>query len=115
MGAVDDAIKDRVGQGGIADYLVPPADRNLAGDQQRSAIAAVVDDLEEVAPLLGVERLRAPIVDDQQTGAFKRGQQPRHAAFAARLGQIAEQTSGAFVEHREAFAAGLVAEGTSQP
>src|SRR6266851_1368872 len=103
MGAVDDAVEDRVGQGGIADHLMPPADRNLAGDQQRSAIAAVVDDLEQIASLLGVERLRAPIVDDQQAGAFERGQQPRQAAFAPRLGEVAEQTSGAFVEHREAF------------
>jgi len=32
MGAVDDAIKDRVGQGGIADYLVPFVDWDLAGE-----------------------------------------------------------------------------------
>jgi len=100
MSAVDDAVEDRVGQGGIADYLVPAADRHLAGDQQRTAIAAVVDDLEQIAPLLGVEWLRPPIVDDQQAGAFERGQQTRHAAFAARLGQVAEQASGAFVKHR---------------
>ncbi len=37
---MDDAIEDRGGQDGIADYLVPAVDRDLAGDQQRSAIAA---------------------------------------------------------------------------
>src|SRR5712692_5072333 len=52
MGAVDDAIEDGVGQGGICDNLVPSADRYLTGDQQRAAIAAVVDDLKEVAALL---------------------------------------------------------------
>ena len=41
--------------------------------------------------------------------------QARQAALAARLGQLAEQPAGALVEHREAFAAGLVAEGASQP
>jgi hypothetical protein len=57
MSAVDDAVKDRVGQGGIADHLVPAADRHLAGDQQRTAIAAVVDDLEQIAPLLALPRV----------------------------------------------------------
>ena len=87
MGAMDDAVEDRVGQGGIGDHLVPSTDRDLAGDQQRSAVVAVVDDLEQIAALLGIERFRPPIVDDQQAGAFERGQQPRQAAFAARLGR----------------------------
>ena len=39
-----------------------------AGDQQRSAITAIVDDLKEVSALLGVERLRALIIDDHSNG-----------------------------------------------
>src|SRR5690242_19730984 len=46
---VDDAIEDGVAERRIADDLVPAIDRDLAGDQQRAAIVAVVDDLEEVA------------------------------------------------------------------
>jgi hypothetical protein len=33
--------------------------------QQRAAVVAVVDDLEQIAALLGIERLRPPVVDDQ--------------------------------------------------
>src|SRR6185369_10804487 len=73
------------------------------------------DDLEQIAALLGIERLWPPIVDDQQPDAFERGQEARQSALAARLGQVAEQPAGALVEHREAVAAGLVAEGASQP
>jgi hypothetical protein len=72
---------------------MPAVDRHLAGNQQRTAIVAIVDDLEQVATLLGVERLRSPVVDDQQTDAFERGQQAGQAALAARLGQIAEQVA----------------------
>ena len=81
MGAVNDAVEDRVAEGGIADDLVPAADRNLAGDQQRAPLVAIVDDLEQIAALLGVERLRPPVVDDQQAGAFER----RSSAAAAGL------------------------------
>src|SRR6266851_8391960 len=113
--AVDDAIEDRVGQGGIADHLMPAVDRHLAGDEQRAALVAVVDDLEQIATLLGIEPLGSPIVDDQQPNAFERSQHSRQAAFAARLGQVAEQTTGALIDHREAFAAGLVTESARQP
>ncbi len=83
--------------------------------KQRAAIVAAVDDLEQIAALLGVERLRSPIVDDQQSDAFERGQQTRQAALAARLAQVAEQAAGALVEHRETVATGLVTEGTGEP
>lgn len=115
MGAVNDAVEDRVAQRGIGDHLVPFTDGDLAGDQQRAAVVSVVDDLEQIAALLGIERLWPPIVDDQQPDPFERGQEPRQAALAARLGEVAEQAAGALVEHREALAAGLVSEGASQP
>ena len=54
--AMDDAVEDGVGEGGIADHLVPAIDRDLAGDQQRAPVVAVIDDLEQIAALLGVER-----------------------------------------------------------
>ena len=83
MRAMDDAVEDGVSQGWVADHLMPAVDRDLTGDQQRAAVVAVVDDLEQIATLLGVERFRPPIpgsspgTDDQQTGAFERGQHPR--------------------------------------
>jgi hypothetical protein len=115
VSAMENAVEDRVGKGGIADDLMPAANRNLAGDQQRAAIVAVVDDLEQIAALLGIERLRPPVVDDQEPDTFDRGQEPRQAALATGLGEVAEQAASPLVEHREALAACLVAEGASQP
>src|SRR5260370_16025919 len=94
---------------------MPPINRDLTGDQQRAPVVTVVDDLEQVAALIGVERFRSPIVDDQQPDAFERGHQPRQPALAARLGEIGEQARCTLVEYREALAAGLVAESASQP
>jgi len=53
VSAVDDAIEDRVGEGRIADHLMPAIDRDLTGDQQRAPVVPVVDDLEQVAALIG--------------------------------------------------------------
>jgi hypothetical protein len=66
MRVVHEAIEDGVGQGRLADHVVPAADRDLAGDQGRGAAAAVLDDLEEIAALLGGHGLRPPVVEDQQ-------------------------------------------------
>src|SRR3984957_13626451 len=38
MGAMDDAVENGVGQGGIANDFMPAIDRDLAGDQQRSSV-----------------------------------------------------------------------------
>ena len=83
MGAMDDAVENGVGQRWIANHFMPAIDRDLAGNQQGPPVVTIVDDLEQIAALLGVERFRPPIVNDQQAGAFERGHQPRQPAFAA--------------------------------
>jgi hypothetical protein len=55
MGVVDETVEDGVGDGGIDD-LMPVLDRYLAGDDGRSALVAIVDDLEEVATSLAGQR-----------------------------------------------------------
>jgi hypothetical protein len=69
VGVVDEAIEDGVGDGWIADYLVPVVDRQLTCHDGRAAAVAVVDDLQQIASLLGCERDKPPIVEDQQLGA----------------------------------------------
>ena len=51
MGAVDDAVQNRIADRRVAHQLVPALDGDLAGDQQRSLLVAVVDDLEQVTPV----------------------------------------------------------------
>jgi len=86
MGTVNDTIQNGVAQGHVADDIVPASHRDLAGDQQRALVVAVVDDLQQVAPLFGGQRLGPPVVDDQQPCAFSaasiRGSRPSPRAIA---------------------------------
>jgi len=115
MGVVNDAVQDRITEGGIGNDVVPLRYGDLACDQERSFVVAVIDDLEEIAPLLGGERLWSPIVDDEEIGTLQRGHETHQAAFAAGLGEIGEQARRALVEDGEAVAAGLVAERAGEP
>src|SRR5262245_61781643 len=62
MGIVDDAIEDGVGDGRLADDVVPAIDGDLAGDEGGAAAIALLDDLQQIAALVGGERLQAPVV-----------------------------------------------------
>ena len=46
MSVMDDAVEDGVGEGRFANQIVPPVDRDLAGDQRGAAAVAVLDDLQ---------------------------------------------------------------------
>ncbi len=74
---MDDAVEDGVGEGGLADHLVPTADGQLAGDQSGGGAMAVLDDLQHVAALIGIEPLRSPIVENQQSSAKSLGTRDR--------------------------------------
>lgn len=91
MGAVDDAVQDRIAEGGVADEIMPTIDGNLAGDQQGALLVAVIDDFEQIPALLGGERLRPPVIDDQQLCAFQGCEHPGQPAFAACRGEVALQ------------------------
>ena len=65
---MDQAVEDRVRHGGIADDFVPAFQRNLAGDDDRPLLMAVVNDLQQIPALLGSQRLWPPVIEDQQVG-----------------------------------------------
>ncbi len=91
MGVVDDAVEDGVGEGGIADDVMPFLDRELAGDDAGGDAVPVVGNLQEVAPRLCVERGEAPIVEDQQADPGKAGEQLGIAAVGAGQGEVLDQ------------------------
>ena len=86
MGAMNDPVENGVGQGGIANHLMPAIDRELAGDQQGSPVVAIVDDLKQIAALLGIERFRpqsSMINRRVRSSAFiSRGSRPSPRAWA---------------------------------
>src|SRR5215831_19934223 len=88
MGVVNDAVQYRIAEGGIGNDVMPLRDGDLACDQERSLVVAVIDDLKEITTLLGSERLGSPIVDDDEVCALQRGHQARQAPFTAGLGKV---------------------------
>src|SRR3546814_20733043 len=78
----------------VADDLVPAVDRNLAGDDDRSGLVAILDDLQEIAALLGVERLRSPVVEAEQVEAGERAQPASVAAVGAGASQGSRKGGG---------------------
>ena len=66
VGVVDEAVEDGVGVGGVADEGVPVGDGELAGDEGGSSAVAIFEDFQQIVAGLGVERLEAPVVEDEQ-------------------------------------------------
>src|ERR1700693_5582380 len=62
-----------------------------------------------------VERLQAPIIENEQIGAGQIAQKTRMASVATRQGEGLEEPRHALIEHRAVVATRLVAERRSQP
>ena len=115
MGVMHEAVEDSVGEGRIADDLVPGIDRQLAGDQRRTGAITVLDDLHEVAPLVGREPVWAPVIKDQQIGLGKRAEQTREAAVSVGQFEIGKEARHTCVMHRIAITAGSLRQRAAEP
>src|SRR5262249_40784890 len=115
VGVVDDAIEDGVGKRWIADDLVPALDRQLAGDENRTDIVAILDDLKQVAALFSVELLWSPVIENEEIDARKSAQELRVSSVAASESESHEQSRHAVIEDGEVLAAGLVTERAGEP
>jgi hypothetical protein len=112
---MNDAVENGVSVGGVADQLMPFIDRDLAGDDCRSPAVAFFEDLEKVVAPGGIERLKAPIVEDEQLHAAERSQEAGVTAIATRECEVGEQLWKALIEDGSIVATGLVAESACEP
>jgi len=115
VGVVDHPVEDRIGECRDADHIVPAVDRDLAGDQERAGVVAVLDDFEQISRLIGVERFGPPIVEDEQFCARDRAQKPGVTSIAMGDRQIGEQPRHAVVEDGYILPAGFLAERAGEP
>ena len=65
VGVVDEPVEDGVGEGGVAEQVVPLLDGKLAGDQGGTGGVSVLEELEEVSAMAGVERGESEVEDDE--------------------------------------------------
>ena len=61
----------RVGKRGHADQIMPAVHGNLAGDDERAFVVAILDDFEQIARLIRGERFGSPVVQDEQFDAAR--------------------------------------------
>ena len=90
MGIVHDAIKNGVCDGGFADHVMPLRDRQLGGDQRGFPAIALFEDLEEVKSLLIGQRMRAPIVENEELDPRKFVDEPWEATIKTGKCQVLE-------------------------
>ena len=114
MRVVEQSVEDGVGEGGIADDIVPVLDGHLAGQQRAAAGVAVVEDLEEVVPALSRERSEPPVVEDEEPRPGEPLDDLGIRPVAAGEGEFVEEAGDAVVARRDAGAAGLVAQRARQ-
>ena len=107
MGVVHELIQDGIRDGLIADQFVPVLDGELAGHDGGGASLPVVEDLQEITPLLGSERRQTPVIQDQELDARQRLEE---AAVASITVRGIEQAWHAMVEDGTVVAAGLMTE-----
>ena len=115
VGVVDEPVEDGVGEGGLADDLVPGLQRQLAGDDGGAAAVALLDDLHRVAALGGCQALGAPIVQDQKVDPGSLAEQPIEATVAARELEVGEEPGQPVIEDGAVGAARGVAERAGEP
>ena len=65
VGVVDDPVEDSIGDGWLADHVVPLGDRQLGGNQSRFTPVALFEDFQEIEALLVVEGVGAPVVESR--------------------------------------------------
>ena len=65
---MDQAIEDRICDGRILEVSVPLLEGQLARDQRRPAVVAVIEDLQQVATDRIGQRRETEVVDDDEIG-----------------------------------------------
>jgi hypothetical protein len=115
VGIVNETVQDGVGIGRIADYFVPSVYWKLGGNHRRAASVAFLEDFQKIVTGGGVERLQAPVIENEQIGAAQVAQKTRMASVATPQGEGLEEPGHALIKDRAVVATRLVAERRGQP
>jgi hypothetical protein len=83
MRIVHEAVENGVGVGGIANDLVPRRERELGGDDRRSAAITLFEDFEQIVTGAGIEGFEAEVVENEEIGAAEGFDQARMAPVAS--------------------------------
>jgi len=115
VSAVQQSVEDGIGEGGLADVVMPVRCGQLAGDQSGTPVMTVFDHLHQILSLGRGDLLDAPVVEDQQIHFEQLIHQTRVGAVTVGDAQLFEQGRQTQIAHRQSLTASLVAQGTGEP
>jgi hypothetical protein len=81
---MNQAVEDTVGDGGVADLLVPARDRQLRSEDGGASLVAILADLPNFATLAFIQRSHGPVIDNQNIDASQSCQEVAQAAVGSR-------------------------------
>ena len=108
-------VEDAVGDGGVADLLVPVGHRHLRSENHRATLIAIVADLEKVAAFLVFQCSHREVVDQKHVDLGQAEQHAAHAAVGMSDRQLAKQFTALLVQSRETIPAGFLRQGAANP
>jgi hypothetical protein len=114
MGVVEEAVKDRVPEGGISDDFMPVIGGDLAGEQSPTATVAVVEDLQEIVAGQIIEGSEPPVVEDKEVSSCEALEEPGPGSIAPGELELIEKPGQAVVADAESVTTRLMAEGTGE-
>src|SRR3989442_6425646 len=114
MGVVKEAIADRVRHRGVPEVLVPLVGRELARDDRPPGLAAILQDLEQVAAVLIPQRAEAPVLEHEDVDAGELAEEADVGAVGMSEGEFVEEPGHAAVERPISLAAGLLGKGAGE-
>lgn len=115
VGVVDDPVEDCICDGWLADHIVTLGNGQLGGNQGGFAPVALFEDFQEIEALLVIERVGAPVVEDEQLDPRELVDEAWEATVEACQGEIFEQAWHTQIEDGMIEPGCLASEGTSQP
>ena len=110
---MDEAVEDSIGEGGVAEAVVPFLDRELAGDQGGPGGVSVLEEFEQVAAMVGIELGEAEVVEHDEVELGEGGEEFGIGAVAAGDGEVVQQPRQSQVQRGESVAARLMGERTT--
>ena len=112
---MDEAVENGVGDCRVADGLMPLIDRQLAGDDGGCLSVPILEDFQQVTPLLGIQDGQAPIVENEHLCAFDGFQDAGVPPITPCEGEGLEEPGGAVIHHATIISAGLVPKSAGNP
>lgn len=105
-----ETVENGVGVGRITDELMPVLDGHLAGHEGGPAAIAILQDLQQILPAVGIERLEPSVIKNEQLRLRQATQQPSVSAVGSCKCEVGKKLGDTLIEHRAVIPARLVPE-----